>query len=326
MTLTGVLDLTTEPTKRYSVTIIGDIRIEFRTRLAERPFRRLGPNYLEFAPIETVIAGTAINFGRQATRYFRDIHIISRIGEDEFHNLINAALEDAAATSTLATTENQRNGVTLLIRDSEGCRVIVSGTPTPIAQLSAADVKAAQEHIATAHVLFTDGYLLLNPVSHRAVLQAAEIARAHSVLFCLDLVPHDMQRYMRLRDLRPAIDSTDIVMGSARTLAELVDLPAPYPYPIDLLPELARRLESIAGRTIWFLRLGDRDMEEVGACKDGAVYSHYYTGYAKYRAIAGFGDRVAALELYDLLSANIQKAEEVNLKEAQTFPRDSPIS
>ncbi|TDC66354.1 hypothetical protein E1200_16795 [Actinomadura sp. GC306] len=56
------------PPAPFSVAVIGDVRVEVRARLREQAFEDTHVDHLEFTPIDAVLAGTAINFAKQAVR------------------------------------------------------------------------------------------------------------------------------------------------------------------------------------------------------------------------------------------------------------------
>ncbi|XRQ04250.1 hypothetical protein ACN3XK_47890, partial [Actinomadura welshii] len=70
------------PPAPLSVAVIGDVRVEVRARLREQAFENTHVDHLEFTPVNAVLAGTAINFAKQAVRWFGAVHVISRIGRD----------------------------------------------------------------------------------------------------------------------------------------------------------------------------------------------------------------------------------------------------
>jgi sugar/nucleoside kinase (ribokinase family) len=174
-----------------------------------------------------------------------------------------------------------------------------------MARLSTADIAKCRTPIQQADLLVADGYLLLHEDSRRAVLAAARTASIARTRFCLDLVPHDIERYLSVRQVAVCVDKADIVISGARTVARLMSLHASYPYPADGILPLARALgRYFDDRITWLLRFGDGDMDQVAVCRGGVVRSRYPTGYRECVEKTGFGDRIASTELSDLLRAD----------------------
>ncbi|MFD2348185.1 hypothetical protein ACFSTC_00460 [Nonomuraea ferruginea] len=78
--------------------------------------------------------------------------------------------------------------------EGHGVRLMVAEPLSDLQMLGVSDVRAAIREIAAADALFLTGYELLHARSAEAVLEAAAVARSHSTVICLDLVPHDIHR------------------------------------------------------------------------------------------------------------------------------------
>lgn len=292
----------------FRLTVIGDVRVEYRVRLSDREFTQLTSSHLEFAPVAPMISGTAVNMARSARHIFDHIGVICRIGDDEFTPTILKHFEDSSISVNAPITHGMRNGIVLIVRDQlssrpGGVRLLVSGTPTPHAHLSPQDVQDASTLIKNADVVFADSYGLLETHSRGAIAKAQAIARRFDIPFCLDLVPHDIDRRADWDLIATALRSSDIVSVSASTLARLLGLPT-TPITPDTLRSIAQLACSAFGqRILWLVSFGAGDMSTMARLQSGVLQTWYDTGYAESDG-SNFGDRLVAIELHRLIASS----------------------
>lgn len=150
-------------------------------------------------------------------------------------------------------------------------------------------------------MLVTDGYSLLSPVSREALHAAVGIARDAGTKVAFDLVPHDVDARLPADAVLPTLALADLVISEAPTLARLLGRPAPAAGPEvrELLPVLDR---VVPGRPLWLLRFGATSLEQVLAYQRECLLAEHPSGYGDGVERAGFGDRLAASELYWWLS------------------------
>ncbi|WP_106398972.1 carbohydrate kinase family protein [Actinocorallia populi] len=282
------LDAPPEP--RFTLTVLGDVRVELRARIPER-FTGMDADRLLYAPLRPLIAGTAVNFARNAREHFKHIGILGRIGDDSFTPVIRATLRDLGVTDLLHADPEQQNGCSVMLRDP-GARLLVASDrgprPTP------EDVRAGREAIASSDLLVADGYALLEERSRAALLEAMALARAHGTPVAFDLVPHDLPDRMALPGVLPALELADVVITEVPTLAGLLEDGARLPERLDTLT---------AGDPLWLLRDGPTAMEHSLAYRRGRLRLGYPTGFRSgVTERTGFGDRLTASELYWWLS------------------------
>ncbi|WP_329094380.1 PfkB family carbohydrate kinase [Actinomadura citrea] len=292
----------------FSIAVIGDIRVETRARLREQSFGGVLYDHLEFTPIDSVLSGTAINFAKQAVRWFGAVRVISRIGQDLHTEEIVSYLSRLATSRTLSISAGAPNGRTIVLRDRDARRILIAGDTSPIQDLSTSDIQRAEGDIALSDAAFADGYLMLAERSRAALLAALRTANDNGTVFCLDLVPHDMEKYLSLDGIRPILERSDIIVSQARTLATLIGLSNEYPYKEQNFGELIPGLAELSEKACWYLRHGDHDIGKVTVCQGGREISRYNTGFDKERSMAGFGDRITAAEIHDYLSRQRTKS------------------
>lgn len=292
--------------RRFSLFVIGDAGVEVRASLPDVRFAELGADRLTYAPARAVVAGTAVNLARCAARYFGRVSVLAKIGEDDYTPVIRRELRRIGADGRLRVEAGAPNGVSVMLRDrprgnGPGVRLLVVQDEPPGRRLTAAEVRAEAAGIGAADVLVTDGYSVLSPVSRAALREAAHLARAAGTRVAFDLVPHDIDARLPASAVLPALACADLVFAEAATLARLLGHPAPADGDeVRRLPPVLDR--AVPGRPLWLLRFGATALEHVLAYRRGCLLMEYSTGYADGVRRAGFGDRLAACELYWWLS------------------------
>ncbi|MEO3785140.1 carbohydrate kinase family protein [Actinocorallia sp. B10E7] len=278
------------PEPRFTLTVLGDVRIELRARIPAR-FTGMDTDRLVYAPLRPLVAGTAVNFARNAREHFKHIGILGRVGDDSFTPVIRAALRDLGVTDLLYADPEQENGCAVMLRDP-GARLLVAGERAP--RLTSDDVRAGRAAIAASDLLVADGYALLEERSRAALLEAMALARSHGTPVAFDLVPHDLPDRLSLSGVLPALELADVVITEVPTLAGLLEEDAPLP----------GRLDGLTGHDpLWLLRDGPTALEHVLAYRRGRLRLDYPTGFRSgVTERTGFGDRLTASELYWWLS------------------------
>ncbi|TYB39374.1 PfkB family carbohydrate kinase [Actinomadura chibensis] len=292
--------------RRFAMVVIGDVGIEVRAALPGVRFADLDADRLSYAPARAVVAGTAVNLARAATRCFRRVDVLAKVGDDDFTPVIRRELRRLGAGDLLCVDPGAPNGVSVMLRDDgggggPGVRLLVVRDDPPARRLTGGDVAAAAARIAAADVLAIDGYSLLSPVSRDALHAAARLARGAGTKVAFDLVPHDVDERLPAEDVLPTLALADLVVSEAPTLARLLGRPGPTAGSEvqALLPILD---ETVQGSPLWLLRFGPTSLERVLAHRRGRPPMEYPSGYRDGVERAGFGDRLAASELYWWLS------------------------
>ncbi|GAA3986057.1 sugar kinase [Actinomadura viridis] len=293
------------PERRFRLLAVGDVRIEVRALLPGLRFTELTSDRLAYAPARALVAGTAVNLARRAAGYFRDVGVLARIGDDDFTHVIRRELRRLGLRDLLRVEPGMPNGVTMMLRDGSetggrGVRLLVAEEDSANRLLSERDVRDAAAEIRGADVLSVDGYALLSPVSRAAVLRAAEIARLSGTLVAFDLVPHDIDARLPASEVIPMLRLADVVISEAPTIARLLGRPATMIGSAEvrgLVPALDEAVPAPA-RPLWLLRFGPGSLEYVLARRRDGLLLEYPTGYGEGVERIGFGDRLAAGELF----------------------------
>lgn len=301
------------PRPRFCLAVVGDVRIEFRTELADRRFTELTADHLAYTHARAIVAGTAINLARHAVGYFRAITVIGKIGDDAFTPVIRSCLRDLGVADRLSAEPGSPNGFSVMLRDrpvsgGRGARLLIAGEHAPSRRLSAADVRRSASAVERADVLFVDGYSLLGEVSRDGLRAAVRLARTAGTLVAFDLVPHDIDQRLPLEAVLPVLADADVIVTEAPTVAGLLGLPVPRDSAAAhaLLPALDRALDRMADRRpLWLLRFGETHLEATLAYQRDRLLLEYPTGYRAGMRRTGYGDRLAVSELYWWLSRSV---------------------
>jgi sugar/nucleoside kinase (ribokinase family) len=278
--------LASAPEPRFSLTVLGEVRIEMRAH-SPAPFTSLSADRLVYAPVRPLVAGTAVNLARHASDFFKSVSVLGRIGDDAFTPVIQDRLRDLGVTDLLQVDPDCANGCSIMLWDPS-VRLLVAGDPAP--RVTPSDVRAAREAIASSDLLFADGYALLDATSRAALLEAVQIARSTGTRVAFDLVPHDLPARIGPESLIPVLACADVVITEMTTVSGLLGKPA------ELLPALDR---LVAHAPLWLLR--HPGMDRTLAYQRGEIHLEYPTENGTGEE-AGFGDRLAAGELYWWLS------------------------
>ncbi|MBO2452787.1 hypothetical protein J4573_37245 [Actinomadura barringtoniae] len=291
--------------RRFSLVVMGDVFIEVRAELPGTRFAAVTEDRLVYAATRATVAGTGVNLARTATRYFRRTALLAKVGDDDYTAVIRRELRRLRVRDLLRVEHHSTNGVAVMLRDQSperGVRLLVAGRDGPNRHLGETDVQGAASEIRRADVLFMDGYSLLAPDSRAALRAAARVAREAGTLVAFDLVPHDIDARLPATDVVPILELADVIITEAPSVARLLGRPEPVGSGEvrALLPALDR---AVAGRPLWLLRFGATSLERVLAHQSERVRLEYPSGYGSGIERAGYGDRLAACELYWWLSA-----------------------
>jgi sugar/nucleoside kinase (ribokinase family) len=309
MTPADLLNAEAPPERRFSMTVLGDVRLEMRTRLPDRSFAELRHDHLAYAPARFLLAGTAVNLARHARRYFGRVEVLAAVGDDGLTPLVREELKELGIGARLHIQRGRPNGLCVMLRDNEGggvgrgdgVRLLIASDQSPSQELSARDVLDSADLIEGSDILVCDAYSLLSAPSRAAVTQAMTLARNTGVRTALDVVPHDIGARLPADLVWPAIRLADVVVVHVGTIADLAGGPA------QVSSGLLATLDAATPgcRPLWLLRHGEGGMAHVLAYRRDGVAITYDTGYAAAPDKAGLGDLVTSAELYWWLSGGI---------------------
>jgi sugar/nucleoside kinase (ribokinase family) len=288
------------------LTVIGDLRLDVRTCIESASFARLPVGHLEYGGIEFRTAGTAFNMATRAIPYFGKVNVVSSVGSDLFTDHMIGDIRNVGAIPYLQHHGDMANGTAVLVRDgsaqaADASRILVASENTPASRLAATFIESVSSVLVESDAVFADGYLLRHAMSRAAVEAAMELCHAHDVTFCLDLLPHDVDRHESWTSISRVLRNCGVVVSGARTLARLLGGAAPYPFNDRHAAELARRLTAAGmGDRRCLVRYGKYDISRSALCHRGILRAPYDTGVDSSKERTSYGDLLTARELSEI--------------------------
>lgn len=121
----------------FSVTVIGDVRIDVMSRVRTRRFAQLTHNHGEAARVAIVVGGTAMSFARAAAPHFGEVRVIAAIGDDQWSDIILRAAGELGVLAYFGQQPGVPNGLVMIVRDAGtpenpgGVRLMLAQKPSP---------------------------------------------------------------------------------------------------------------------------------------------------------------------------------------------------
>ncbi|MGH8574859.1 MAG: carbohydrate kinase family protein, partial [Gammaproteobacteria bacterium] len=260
-------------------------------------------------PLDLAVGGTAANFAIAAVEHFAEVHLIGRVGTDPVADLISAGLAAAGVHGHLIRDPACSSGLAAVLRDADphrqrGTRLMLISPNSANIGLTAAEIDPLADVLAGMDALVADGYAMLSEPRRSATLQAMAIVAAAGGQVIFDVVPHDSFRRYDIAELHRLTASATIIIAEVRTLCGFlgaIDQGGYYDLDraVAALPDL---IAAFGDRTL-FLRFGFGNANETLHVEPGRDHQHRHTRYTDTAETVGFGDRLAARELSEYLSA-----------------------
>jgi ribokinase len=163
------------------VAVVGSLNMDLVARAPRIPKPGETLTGSDFA---THPGGKGANQAVAAARAGANVLLVGRVGDDAFGNALLSNLREAQVdVSHITRDDRAATGVALIVVEDSGQNSIVLA-PGANARLTAEDVNAAEEAIASADVL-----LLQLEVPLATVVRAAQIAKRHGVTVILNPAP-----------------------------------------------------------------------------------------------------------------------------------------
>lgn len=288
----------------FAVTVIGDVRVDVRAHLPDRRFTDLTSDEHRITAVTSHVGGTAMSFARAATPHFAQVQMIGTMGSDSWSDFIQHQCRTDGIDSYLVEVD-QPNGLVIVLRDQgtaenpDGVRLVIAAEESPYGQLDVAKIRSCAELITGTDALVIDGYALLEESSAEALDLAVDLAVGAGVPVCFDVVPHRIDLYLTLDDLRSFLHRSSLISIEAHTLFRLLGLPVPDTISAAIAADLIDRLpRDLAGwQRTWLIRYGYGNMDQTTAISANHHQVTYDTGYSTAATTAGYGYVVGAAEL-----------------------------
>jgi sugar/nucleoside kinase (ribokinase family) len=290
-----------------SVTVMGDLFVEFSVRVEGVTFQSLERDALYYGPIRMVAGGTAMNFALAAADHFRVVNILGRVGRDALGGtLLNAGFA-SNVSSCIEASGRASTGTAIYLRDSS--KVFQNGVRFLVVDRGAnmyIDHEYIEKYaavIAGSDLFFLDSYSFLEEPRRSASESAMCIAKSGGAAVALDLVPHDAHLHFRTVDVERWVNQVDLVIAEVRTIRRVFGFHAEEEV---LDPAIAQATWEMVHRkfpaTSFYLRFGFGNIDRSLLCEVGRMPLLRENGYLGTAEARGFGDRLSAVDLGGYLS------------------------
>jgi ribokinase len=163
------------------IVVIGSINMDLVCRTAQMP--KPGETVLG-SDLQTIPGGKGANQAVAAAKLGEEVHMVGRVGEDDFgERLLNGLQQHKVNTDHVTITEGVASGCAMILVDKKGENSIVV-VPGANAKVTAEDVDAAAGVITSAAVVIMQLEIPLKTAEH-----AAEVCRRAGVPIILDPTP-----------------------------------------------------------------------------------------------------------------------------------------
>jgi sugar/nucleoside kinase (ribokinase family) len=282
---------------------MGDLNIEIASELNEHAFVSLDHDVLVYRDVRPTIGGTAANFALASLPYFRETHVIGKLGADDFGAIITRQLEGSGIHMHCSAIQSTPTGMAIYLRDAnssrpKGTRFLIVQPNAANQALTAADVEQQASVLANSDLFVLDGYCMLTQPRRDASLLAMQIAHSGSALVVFDIVPHTAYRMYGLDMLESITALADVIIVEVGAIRHFLGLSVPIgTLEIDIALATAEVLRSRYPQKAFLLRFGFGDCDQSLVCPPNNEPRHSFTGYKDATESRGFGDTLTAREL-----------------------------
>jgi sugar/nucleoside kinase (ribokinase family) len=293
--------------KEFVATVMGDLNVELVCPLYGYTFPDIDQDTLLYRAITCYVGGTAANFALAGLDYYRELHVVGKVGADALGTMIIDQLITSGIRVHCGIDDNAPTGLALHLRDAntsraKGTRLLVVQAHSANRALSAEDVERYAHVITQSDVLVLDGYCLLDQPRRDASIRAMQIARAENVVIAFDIVPHNAYRLYNLDTLKSVVTLSDVLITEVGTIRHFLGLTVPDSI-IDeeIALATAKMLQAEFKDKVFLLRFGIGNCDQSLVCVPNMTPRHSFTGYSQAEELRGFGDRLSARELVKIL-------------------------
>jgi ribokinase len=250
------------PARPGPVVVIGSINMDLVCRTPQMP--RPGQTLLG-TDLVTIPGGKGANQAVAAARLGADVHLIGRVGDDDFgQRLLNGLRQHDVNTDHITITEGIASGAAVILVDRKGENSIVVA-PGANAKLTPKDIDAAERLIASASVVVMQLETPLRTIRHAIAL--CQRLKVPVILDPAPVPPRGLPRALFGVDLlTPNQHESEMLLGDS-TVRRKRELTDPKQIASDLLLRGARLVVlKLGGRGAMILDRAGR-IERIGPFK-----------------------------------------------------------
>lgn len=237
-----------------AVAVIGDVFYDYVCDLsssADLPIA-LGTRDVDIsAGVAGLVGGNAVQFAVAAVQEgFSPVTVIGKVGGSDGSPDVSGAMaldamRDAGIEPLLAVGDNSATGRAMITYLPHDRRFMISD-PGANATLEITDIDDCMwQAVRCAGLVHVSGYTLVQPARRSAILKLIEAARSAGAEIAIDVVPHDIDRYLTLAEVDTALAGADWIMIAEVTARRLFD-PDWALHEEALLADLLKRASTVA--------------------------------------------------------------------------------
>lgn len=291
-------------TAGYRVAVVGDLNLDIVIRLPDGALADRTNDVFVEAPMTIRAAGTGASFALAAASAFEQVHLFGRVGDDDIAEAIVKELKHPAISLHVARDTQKPSRVVLILREGPlgmpGRRVMIPRTDVANSALTEDDLSGLHDGASHADVVLVDGYSYLQEPARTSISRAAARLASDGRRVAFDVVPHNLYSRWSLAELLSVLRPASIVIAEVVTLLRFIGL-NDQARTADAVRELVPRLRKVLGPRTLMLRFGVGQIDQSMVVWPDGSTRHRKTGYAVTDDPAGFGDRLTAAELVEVL-------------------------
>lgn len=236
-----------------AATVIGDVFYDYVSDLSSSgsPAALKTSDVDVFAGVAGLVGGSAVQFAVAAIAAgFSPVAVIGKAGGragalDVPGAAAVSAMREAGVKPLLALDGNAATGRAMITYLPHDRRFMISD-PGANAAFETGDIDTCMWQAARQRgLIHVSGYALLQPARRQATLKLVEAARSAGATVAIDVVPHDIDRYVTLAEMRAALARADWIMTAEVTARRLLDPDRALPEDA-LLADLTELASSVA--------------------------------------------------------------------------------
>jgi sugar/nucleoside kinase (ribokinase family) len=202
--------------------------------------------------ISGVVGWGAVQFALSAAdEGFSQVKVVGKVGStrsgelDIAGSVASAILQQAGVEPVLAHDENVGTGQAIISYLPGDHRYMVSD-PGANASFSVADITCGMRQAVTrGGLVYVSGYALVHPPRRQATVELIQSAAQTGATVALDLVPHDLDRFVNPASIRSVLKHVDWIFSAEITARRLLGV-GPVAPAQAILAELRTLVGTVA--------------------------------------------------------------------------------
>lgn len=302
-----------------SVTVIGDLTFEISSKLSTLSFEELSSDVLIYESLKQQIGGTGAKYARVAREWFRDVHLIGKVGADHFGELVLTQIENFDIRVHCSIDETSPTGLIIVLRDANqvqyrGTRLLVVNRDSANDGLTADEVSQHAPILEQSDLLILDGYCMREQPRRDACLHAMQIVHSSGGLIAFDILPHEAFKLYSLETLTSYVAMADVLIVEANTINGFLGNPLiDGKITTDNAMTAVKSLRQLFPSKTFFLFFGTDNLDETLISLPNDIVEYRHTGYEQTDFPDGWGYKITLQLLSEFAPMIRQFRTDMNL-------------